>query len=352
MVFGPGPTLGDTAPADVRAIDLDPDAFRRLHLRRPAHEGGGWAPWIVDDPSLLPTGATADDARLRAAGMQRCEREGWRPCFLLNALLVSAVLRHKLQDDALWRDYWWTTALRALLEQLRSEVKRHAEVGTRGSGFGVPPPSADASGGGGDGPPRFDPEFDAAARVVTAARWDGQFDPNQNVAARDPGHDADRTGRIARDMLRYYCGAYMILEAESHIFRPLWDAHKQGKLTRAAFEPDGIGAVRRAVAWFDHTYRHYYYPCIAHFATRLRKPNWGATTHSTAVGPEIVDVVLAYANASQQRLAQEGQNALVSREMFIRMVLENPEATEPPPGCGPRPAQRAHWLGITHLQNL
>ena len=150
-------------------------------------------------------------------------------------------------------------------------------------------------------------------------------------------------------MLRY-CGAYMILEAESHIFRPLW-THKQGKLTAPRLSRRHR-RVRRAVAWFDHTYRHYYYPCIAHFATRLRKPNWGATTHSTAVGPEIVDVVLAYANASQQRLAQEGQNALVSREMFIRMVLENPEATEPPPGCGPRPAQRAHWLGITHLQNL
>ena len=299
---------------------------------------------------LLPC-PSVDEARLRAAGMQRCEREGWRPCFLLNVLLVSAVLRHKLQDEALWRGHWWTPALRALLEQLRGEVKRHMEPGTRGGGFGVPPPTADA-GASADGPPRFDPEFDAAARIVASARWDGQFDPNQHVAARDPGHDPDRTGRIARDMLRYYCGAYMILEAESHIFRPLWDAHKQGKLTRAAFDSDGIGAVRRAVAWFDHTYRHHYYPCIAHFAARLRKPNWGATTHSNAVGPEIVDVVLAYANAPQQRLTQEGQNALVSREMFIRMVLENPEATEPPPGCGPRPAQRAYWLGITQLQNM
>ena len=89
VVFGPGPTLGDTAPADVRAIDLDPDAFRRLHLRRPAHEGGGWAPWIVDDrvccrrapppttrvsapPGYAASARAGGPARQRAAGVRHC----------------------------------------------------------------------------------------------------------------------------------------------------------------------------------------------------------------------------------------------------------------------------------------
>ena len=343
VVFGATPTLGSLAPADVRAIDLDPDACRRLHVRQPAHLGGGWTPWITERTAAdQPPPENAAERELHASELQRCTYEGWRPCFLLNALLVTAVTRHKLQSEELWRQ-WWSPKFALLMETIRADVKAHLAVGFgRAPGFGNP-----------DEPRRkaYDPEFDAAARVVQQARWTGSFDPDQNGARRDPGHDPALLGHIARDMLRYYCGSYMLREAEARIFRPLYEAHKRGTLVP---DPPAGTTVARAFAWYDSTYRNHYFPCVAHFASRLREPDWGSVSHSSsAAGVEIVDVVLAYARASQAELSRCGEHGLLSKEAFAAAVCQNPaelDVGEPGPGQAPlRNSQRAFWLGLSRL---
>ena len=158
------------------------------------------------------------------------------------------------------------------METIRADVKAHLAVGAgRATGFGNP-----------DEPRRkaYDPEFDAAARVVQQARWTGSFDPDQNGARRDPGHDPALLGHIARDMLRYYCGSYMLREAEARIFRPLHEAHKRGTLVP---DPPAGTAVARAFAWYDSTYRNHYFPCVVHFASRLREPDWGSVSHLSLI---------------------------------------------------------------------
>ena len=118
---------------------------------------------------------------------------------------------------------------------------------------------------------------------------------------REETHQPRDLGCIARDMLRFYTGAYLITEAEERIFRPLWDAHRNGTLVA---DPPPDSPVAAAFNFYDTNYRNHFYPCLCHFARKLRPPGPYA---AHAAPPNLVDVVFAYADASAATLAAEGR---------------------------------------------
>jgi len=330
VLFGAQPALHTRGEAaDVRCIDLDPDAFRQLHYQRPGDGGTVWHPCLSD----------ADTADAAHDGLVRCVGEGWRPVLLLNLVLVTAVLRHKLASDGLWRDVWWTTHVRRLLAELYSEVKADRAPGSRCNGFGGSDPARPAPAA-----RPVDHEYAAAARVVACANWNAPFDPDLTYVRRDETHHPRDLGCIARDMLRFYTGAYLITEAEEKIFRPLWDAHRNGTLVA---DPPSDGPVAAAFNFYDTNYRNHFYPCLAFFARKLRPPGPYAT-HTTT--PNIVDVVVAYADTSAAALAAEGARDLCGRDRFVAEVLANPAALELPYGKErTRNRDRDRWLGVAGI---
>ena len=342
VLFGPASAHGAVGAeaADVRCIDLDPDAFRRLHYQR-AGDGDAWRPWLPDADAAADADAGAADAGGDAVaaqqGLVRCVGEGWRPVFLLNAVLVTAVLRHKLASDGLWRDVWWTASVRRLLAELFQEVKADRALGSRCNGFSGSDPARARP---------VDHEYAAAARVVACANWNAAFDPDLTYVKRDETHHPRDLGCIARDMLRFYTGSYLITEAEERIFRPLWDAHRNGTLVA---DPPADSPVAAAFAFYDTTYRNHFYPCLAYFARKLRPPGPYATHTAT---PNLVDVVFAYADAPAATLAAEGARDLCGRERFVAEVLANPASLELPGGKErTRNRDRDRWLGVASIQH-
>ena len=321
--------------ADVRCIDLDPDAFRRLHYQRPG-DGDAWRPWLSDSGADADSGGDGDaDAVAAQHGLVRCVGEGWRPVFLLNAVLVTAVLRHKLASEGLWRDAWWTWSVRQLLGELYQEVKADRALGARCNGFSGPDPARARP---------VDHEYAAAARVVACANWNASFDPDLTYVKREETHQPRDLGCIARDMLRFYTGAYLITEAEERIFRPLWDAHRNGTLVA---DPPPDSPVAAAFNFYDTNYRNHFYPCLCHFARKLRPPGPYA---AHAAPPNLVDVVFAYADASAATLAAEGARDLCGRDRFIAEVLASPAALELGSGKErPRNRDRDRWLGVAGI---